>query len=257
LKTKAITYTAALALSFALCAIVFACRKKSDPKYEKATVQIRMTDAPGPYDEVNIDLQGVEVTGQGGAVMLNVNPGTYNLLKFSNGLDTLIATGGLEPGRVQQLRLILGNNNSLKIGNTIHPLATPSAQQSGLKLQIHHTLEAGVAYSLLLDFDAYKSVVQEGNGTYSLKPVIRVIATAVSGAIKGKINPAVNAVVTADGGGHSFSSAPNASGDFILKGLPPGTYTVAILPAAPTGSASVGNVQVNIGNTTDIGTINL
>jgi hypothetical protein len=44
-------------------------------------------------------------------------------------------------------------------------------------------------YTVLLDFDANKSIVKQGNGTYSLKPVIRTIEQAISGAVKGKITP--------------------------------------------------------------------
>jgi hypothetical protein len=45
-----------------------------------------MTDAPGPYQQVNVDVMGVEITGDGGqSVTLNVVPGIYDLLKLSNG----------------------------------------------------------------------------------------------------------------------------------------------------------------------------
>lgn len=73
---------------------------------------VKMTDAPGPYDAVNVDIQGVEVTGQSGeSFTLNVVPGIYNLLNFSNGVSTLIATDTLEISKVEQIRLILGTNN--------------------------------------------------------------------------------------------------------------------------------------------------
>jgi hypothetical protein len=56
-----------------------------------------------------------------------------------------------------------------------YPLSTPSAEQSGLKLQVNATLEAGVVYTILLDFDANKSIVVTGNNTYKLKPVVSII----------------------------------------------------------------------------------
>jgi len=156
----------------ALAAIVFFSCNKEEPAAPKPVVPspyfVRMTDAPGPYTAVNVDIQGVEVTTNGSITMLNVNPGVYNLIDFSNGVDTLIATGNLVAERVQQIRLILGPNNSVEIGGITYPLSTPSAQQSGLKLQVHQTLQAGVAYYVLLDFDANQSIVDQGNGTYSL-----------------------------------------------------------------------------------------
>lgn len=70
---------------------------------------VRMTDAPGPYDAVFIDLQSVEITGSGGqTVTLNVHPGVYNLLDYTNGTNVLIATDTLEVATVEQIRLILG-----------------------------------------------------------------------------------------------------------------------------------------------------
>ncbi|MFV5700187.1 DUF4382 domain-containing protein [Flavobacterium sp. ZT3R17] len=54
---------------------------------------VRLTDAPGPYDKVNVNIQGVEVTSDTGqTVTLNLTKGVYNLLYFSNGISTLIAT---------------------------------------------------------------------------------------------------------------------------------------------------------------------
>jgi hypothetical protein len=50
-----------------------------------------MTDAPGPYQQVNVDVMGVEITGDGGqSVTLNVVPGIYDLLKLSNGWRNLL-----------------------------------------------------------------------------------------------------------------------------------------------------------------------
>ena len=215
-----------------------------------------MTDAPGPYNAVYVDIVGVEVTGTNNdAVLLNVDPGTYNLLDFSNGKDTLIGTGTLDVGSVEQIRLILGPNNSVMVNNVSFPLSTPSAEQSGLKLQVHKTLEAGVEYAILLDFDANQSIVETSNGVYKLKPVIRTIDNAISGSIKGKITPIGQiATITATSSTSSFSSVVNVNGDFLLKGLPAGTYSVTITPVLPLGTVIKTNITVTTGVSTNIGT---
>ena len=51
---------------------------------------------------------------------------------------------------------------------------TPSAQQSGLKINLNKILVQDSLNDVLLDFDANESVVEKGNGGYSLKPVVRV-----------------------------------------------------------------------------------
>jgi hypothetical protein len=68
------------------------------------------------------------------------------------------------------------------LDGTTYPLSTPSAEQSGLKLQ-EPNITGGIMYHVLLDFDANKSIVKLGNGGYKLKPVIRTVGPAISGTI--------------------------------------------------------------------------
>ena len=231
--------------------------KKTEPS--TSNFAVRMTDAPGNFSAVYIDLQSVVVTGGAqGDVTLNTHPGIYNLLNFTNGIDTLIATGNLQVGNVEQIRLILGPNNSVVVDSVSYPLSTPSDQQSGLKLQVHQTLQAGISYSMLLDLDANQSIVLQGNGSYQLKPVIRVIESALNGAIKGSVSLLNTAViVTATSNGVSYSSVTQANGQFLLPGLPAGVYSVTLTPPFPLNPVTVSTVTVATGITTNMGTINL
>jgi hypothetical protein len=186
-----------------------------------------------------------------------VNPGIFNLLNFSNGIDTLIASGLLTDATVQQIRLILGSNNSVVIDSISYPLSTPSAEQSGLKLQVHHTLQAGILYSVLLDFDANKSIVDMGNGNYKLKPVVRTIVSPLSGAIRGDISPVGTlAFVTATSSSNeTYSSNVTVAGAFLIMGLPAGIYSVTVTPEVPFSAVTQNNISVTTGTTTIMGTI--
>lgn len=244
-------------LSFIMLGLLIISCNSEDAK-SSYPYAVRLTDAPGPYDEVNVDIQGVEITGgEGESVSLNVKKGIYNLLDFSNGVSTLIATDSLEISKVQQIRLILGTNNTVVVNNVSYPLNTPSAEQSGLKLQVHQTLQQGILYSVLLDFDANKSIVSTGNGTYKLKPVIRTIETAISGSIKGKITPTGKmAVIEAvSSTAITYSTNTNENGEFLVMGLPPGTYSLTITPTSPSAVVVKTEIIVTVGNTTDVGTI--
>ena len=249
---KSILYAAFFS---SLVFLIPSCSK--DSTKDKAHLSVRMTDAPGNYDAVMVDVQGVEVIGNGGsAIMLNANKGIYNLLDFTNGIDTLIATGDLDAGTISQVRLILGTNNSVVVDSVVYHLSTPSAQQSGLKLQIHQTFTAGVTYSILLDFDANQSIVLEGNGEYQLKPVIRTIDAAISGSIKGRISPfSLGTIITATSNGMVYSTLASASGDFLIAGLPAGTYDITITPALPLQPLTITGKTVTIGVSTDLGII--
>ena len=250
-------------MSLGLVALLMgSCQKDNNSTTASGTaaLTIRMTDGPGNYDKVNIDLQSVEIMSETeGKVMLNTNPGVYNLLDFSNGMDTVIATGTLKTGNISQVRLILGSNSSVVVGGQTYPLATPSAEESGLKLQLQNSLVAGVSYSLLLDFDASKSIVQQGNGGYLLKPVIRLIDSAVTGAIMGSVSPVtLHATITAEAADSvSYSTVTNASGSFLLRGVPQGTYTVTITPDLPALPVIINNVTVTTGASTDLNIITL
>jgi hypothetical protein len=247
---------------FLVAAWATACSSNDD---SNAKLEVRLTDAPGDYEEVNIDIQGVEVhTAAGGQdsgwKTLDIKAGVHNILKLANGQDTLLGSLELPAGRVSQVRLILGSNNSIKIDGQTKSLATPSAQQSGLKLNVQADLTEGVTYKLVLDFDAARSIVSEGNGEYSLKPVIRTLSEATSGAIKGVVNPvaATPAVFAVGVSGDTVATAyTDATGKFLLRAIEPGTYTVKFSPKTGYEATEKTGVVVTLGAVTDLGTVNI
>jgi hypothetical protein len=229
---------------------------------QTARLNVRLTDAPGDYEAVNIDIQDVQINsseGNSGWVSLDVEKGVYNLLELTNGLDTLLATAELPAGRVSQIRLVLGSNNTVKVGGETKSLSTPSAQQSGLKLNLKATLVEGVTYTITLDFDAARSIVKTGNGSYHLKPVIRALQEATSGAIKGTVEPIESApAVFAIAGTDTVATAyTDGAGKFILRGVPAGTYKVSFNPKEGFSPVTKENVSVSVGSVTDLGKVTI
>jgi hypothetical protein len=154
-------------------------------------------------------------------------PGMYDILKFRNGMDTLLLRGTVPVGKVNQIRLILGEGNTVVVDGVAEPLTTPSAQESGLKLNLNETFVAGGAYDIWIDFDAAKSIHQTGNGKYMLKPVIRAYSAATDGRIKGAVLPvAALTTVYVSNGVDTYSAIPGPDGYFLITGLPAGTYNV-------------------------------
>jgi len=99
--------------------------------------------------------------------------------------------------------------------------------------------------------------VQEGNGNYQLKPVIQAVDEAISGSIKGAITPiGINCVVSASMDSVIHSTMCDGSGNFLLQGLPAGIYQVTLMPDSPYVAVSIGNVNVVVGEVTDVGIIN-
>jgi len=232
----------------------------------KSRLTIYLTDAPAAYDAVNIEVVRVEIKsnsddGESGWKELPVNAGIYNLLDFRNGMDTLLSSVELPAGKVSQLRLVLGNNNSIVInGTTLElPMATPSAQQSGLKFNIHADLVEGVEYKLWIDFDCARSVVEQGNGGYSLKPVLRTFTEATSGAIKGNVQPAdALATVSAIAGTDTLSALPDATtGSYLIRGVPPGLWKVIADGNNGYNDETRENISVVLGQVSVVDTITL
>jgi hypothetical protein len=235
-------------------------------KDKKSRLTVYLTDAPASYDAVNIDVVRVEIKatsdqGENGWQELPVNAGVYNLLDFTNGMDTILSTVELPAGKVSQLRMILGNNNSIVVSGTTLPLPleTPSAQQSGLKFNIHADLEEGVNYKIWIDFDAARSIVQTGANDYKLKPVVRTFTEATSGAIKGNAQPvAAQPVIYAIAGADSLSAIPDATtGSYLIRGVPPGTWKVVVDGNNGYQDQEVNNVLVTLGNVTVVDTVTL
>lgn len=153
---------------------------KKDNGNESTNVQIRLTDAPAAYQEVNVDIQSVRVKFRDDANDSTKNwvdfatvPGVYNLLGLQNGVDTLLANGTLPERQVKEIRLILGPNNSIKDNGVVYPLTVPSGAESGLKIKFNKSLNADLN-TIIVDFDAALSVKQNGPGDYKLHPVLKI-----------------------------------------------------------------------------------
>jgi len=252
-----------LTLASAALLALAGCSKETDNS-SAAKLEVRLTDAPGNFNAVVLDVQQLEVhlkdeSDPQGWQTLAFTPQTVNILDYVNGKSALLVSTDFAPGDIKEVRLILGPD-SYVVGtdNQQYALKTPSGQTSGVKLKLDNvTLAAGSTYQLLLDFDVAKSIVERGNWKngndkkerYLLKPVIRLVAQSLRGGLRGTVNPAaarpqVLAIRSSVTGPDTVSTFADASGAFQLSGLPAGTYQVQFFPttSAPTGQAAYKNV---------------
>lgn len=262
-------YLLSLLAIVSVSALSVSCNDSDDTEQQGTSrVAVRMTDAPGDYDEVNIEVIDVmikstsDVSDSDWVSIGNINAGVYNLLDLTGGINVLLADNEVPSGNLGQIRLILGDDNTVVKDGITYALHTPSAQQSGLKLQINQTLQAGSTYNFLLDFDVEHSVVVEagGSGNYNLHPVIRVTTQATTGAISGTILPiSVQTMASVVVNGVTVSAYANEQGAFQLSGIPSGTYSVTITPDITSGLAVlvVPNVVVVNGQVTNMGSLTL
>lgn len=235
------------------------------------TMEVTMTDAPANYDSVNVTINSVRVTRdedtetdgeesdeeaeEDGWVTITDEQMKVNLLELTNGNQIMLGSEELEVGTYSQIRFILGDENTVTVDGETYNLQTPSAQQSGLKLNVDAEVEENTTYTLLVDFDAARSIVQQGNGGYLLKPVLRAVNLAETGSISGNVQPTdFNTHVLAIAGEDTVTSTITAdNGDFKIMGLTEDTYDVAFDPDSDQyADTTVTDVDVTPGEETEL-----
>lgn len=233
---------------------------------EMGTFKVFLTDAPANYESLFIDIREVRIHKSNSAneqddgwITIRQEPMVVDLLELTNGNYEILGDIELEQGRYSQLRLVLGDQNVVVIDGEDFPLTTPSAQQSGLKLQINADVESGSIYTLLLDFDASRSIIRAGSsGKYILKPMITASRLEETGQITGSVEPAtalpwVYAIVGSD---TLRSTKADADGDFLLIGLTNQSYKISLDPTLGNfDPVSLAGVEVNVAETTRLGTV--
>lgn len=161
------------------------CNKENDDNTGSANFNVFLKStlsaekSTAAYEQVNIDIQKVYVhtstdsAETTGWFELETNSGVIDLLKDSQEKDTLLAFDSvMHVQTISQIRLVLGNANSVVKDGQSHDLETPSGQTSGIKVQVHADLEAKKSYKVRLDFNVYESILETGNGKFKMKPVI-------------------------------------------------------------------------------------
>ena len=222
----------------------------SSPQAGAGTLNVSLTDAPaGGFTAVNVTISKVRVhqsnsasENDAGWTDITLNPARkINLLDLTNGVLEDLGQTPLSAGHYTQLRLVLAANSGTNLANSVVlasdptteiALDTPSSVQSGIKLINEFDVASGQRVDLVLDFDALKSVVARGNGTFLLKPVIKVVPTQLNG-IDGFVDTAIlgdDVLVSAQANGNVIcSTTPNPqTGEFFLSRLAPGNYDVVI-----------------------------
>jgi hypothetical protein len=232
----------------------------------KGTLKIYLTDAPGDYKEVNINISRID-----GHIALEDEEGYWEILKdWPDGLpidlltledvSILLASLELEPNKYTQLRLFLMGEEGdawLVLNDsflTEKPLEIPSVYQTGIKLNRPFEIVAGSITKLTIDFDAEKSVIKTGNGKYKMKPVIHVTSETYSegeelpegsGSVSGSVSyygydseglelilvGIVGASVELTGGVYIFANTATTleDGSVSLVNVPAGTYTLNVV----------------------------
>lgn len=286
-KTNPLFWMAAFAI--VLVVSLSACNKAAsiENPVGSQSVSLYLTDAPGVFDNVLIDIKSVWLLvdtskdtrkkdtcdwdrigrsrnekNDSSLVWQNlgVNPGVYDILKLRNGVDTLLATATVPKGAIRLIKIELGTTHTLIKDSVTYPLNIPLNEKNYIlvKLKGHEWEEFLPNRSRLwLDFDVSRSIIEK-NGQFYLKPVIKFFTVKATASVSGKVTPKeAQAVITVFNSKDTAYALPNHEGYFKVRGLLDGTYSVFVNASNGYSDTTITNVVVSKTREAQLGLITL
>lgn len=259
-----------MALIAAACMLT-ACTKEDEPK--GGTFKVRMTDAPADYEALSMTLVSVEAYHESkGWVTLEADSKELDVLSLTNGREETIAfDASAESGTYSMLRLRFSDESSLEVqkATTVGGVTSVSTVSASLSwngarevlIPINVNVSSEIGVDLLLDFNVAESIL-EVSSSYVIQPAIEVMTNTTTG-IEGKVNGSAHALIIVSNSNGSASTYIDANGDFLIRGIEDGTYTVTVISSAADRAAGapeqieISGVVVTKGAFTSTGTINL
>lgn len=261
----------------------------------KQKVSLYLSDDPGYFDKVLLDIRSVEVlvdtcgktddenwqdkdrcwwdedhrndrnNGKDSCQLwdsLSIHPGVYDLLTLRNGADTLLAGGVVSKGTMERIRITIGDNNSLVKNGVTYPVKSISGQ-SKIIVRVRHSEWDALStdnLQLWLDFDVQRSIIRTWNGQFILKPFINVFTILKMGSISGNVTPwdAYPVISIYNNANDTLYALPWRNGDFKVRGLKVGdNWNVFVNASNGYKDTTITGVKVVQGKDTKIGNIKL
>ncbi len=268
---------------------LYSCQKEANlngvPE-GKAKLSIYLTDGPLDFQHVWVDIQSIAVkvdtcrrngdddhhNGPGCDDdhdslsnrceywdTLAINPGIYDLLALRNGVDTLLASGFVINGKIERIKFTLGTNNSLMVDSVTYPISLINNQQY-IFVNVgrdHLDSISSNNFQLYLDFDLARSIRFTG-GQYWMRPYLKPFSRHSFGEIEGKVRPVrAHNLIKAFNATDTAYARPWSEGEFKIRGLRPGTYSLLIDGINGYQDTLINNIQVERGQDTELGVIQL
>jgi len=238
------------------------------------TLSVRLTDAPFPFSEVasvdafivrvdarkaeSTDAEAEDESNQEGWTTVATPNALVNLLDLSDGKTTNLGATTLPTGTYSGFRLIIDpSQSSMTLKDGSHPdIKFPSAGHSGIKVKLDQPIELTEDGSVMtLDFDVGRSFVTRGNNArngFIFRPVVRAVAQDITGSVTGSVRAtsatgagvpdatvevltAGSLLTDADPTHVVRTAKTDASGNFRIAFLLPGTYVLRATPPAASG----------------------
>lgn len=207
-----------------------------------ALVNVFLVGTPGFFDEVRIEVLGVEVktTGSRGqdntdAVFLP-NTQTNRQARLSSLVNTgqyLIGRSEFLVGAIIELTLKLGEDNIVQFGGQTSSLNINNEAAKNPVMTVSIPLDGGVSHDVFIDFNTLNSIIISGGAqpVFTLDPKPRAFTSLNTGEISGVVRPLdLKCLLLAIQNSDTLAyTSQNAQGNFLIRGLQ-GQFTVSVLP---------------------------
>ncbi len=232
---------------------------------EPAKIFVSLVDSPADYEALNINIQEVSLKTNGtqennGWISLaGFEPGVYNILDYTGGRELILADMDFPAGEISQLKIKLGQNNTLVMRGYTSQLLNANSAESGQLLNVSIDVNPGKTHYIKLDFDASRSVTGLGmTGQKILKPVLRLFSETNTGSLTGKVLPEkVNVLINILENNRIIASsyATKDVSTFLIPGIEEGSYRVSMEIGDNDEQKFFDRIDIIKGKVTDMGTI--
>lgn len=279
------------AASFALICLFFAaCNKENSGNAAntagKSQLSIYMMDDPIAFTKVLIDIKQVAVKIDTAAHhddndddhqwgddyrgckngkstiwdTLAITPGVYDLLKLRNGTDTLLANGLVANGKVLQVRITLGTNNTVYTDSVTHYPLNIIGTRNYFDINVRKGDVSAISnsqFKLWFDFNLSRSIFFFNN-QYWLKPELKPFNDNKKPKLEGRVLPeGASGLVTIFNQADTLYALPWMGGYYQVRGITAGTYSINFKGWRGYKDTTINNIVVAGSGTTKAPTVTL
>lgn len=258
MKTSSVWLLAATSIIMT-CIVFMGCSKENSVSLatpaDKTQLSVYMMDDPIAFTRVLIDIKQVAVKidtaahrednddnhqwnddyrgckNNNSAIWdtLTITPGVYDLLKLRNGTDTLLASGLIPGGKVLQVRITIGTNNTLYTDSTTsYPLHIVGTRNY-FDINVRRDDVAAISNAQLavwFDFNLSKSIFFNNN-QYWLKPELKPFNDKKKPKLEGRVLPEGGAgYLSIYNANDTLYAIPWMNGYYQVRGIAAGTYSI-------------------------------
>ncbi len=191
---------------------------------------------------------------------LSITPGVYDLLKLRNGTDTLLSNGFVANGKILQVRITLGTNNTVYTDSvTNYPLNLIGSSNS-FTFNVRRedvSVITNNQFKMWFDFNLSRSIFYI-NGKYWLKPFISIFNDMDKPKLEGRVLPeGASGFVSIYNASDTLYALPWIGGYYKVRGITAGTYSIYFKGWRGYKDTTITNITVAGTGTTKAPTVTL